>query len=207
MARAAGITTMWAAVDGKAEAVALNRAGGELFPKYFNTEIGLGQYPTTLVDDANAMATFAADGRRAGAHIVAQVTYGSRTTYRAEDQSEAAIDEGIAHNVAWALAQQPAGRLADGRQTSLAVGEWAYGGDSLKTANATAAGFAPQIALAVWVGNKGNEQPLTDRSGAAVTGASLPAAVYRQFLGSALGTARTDIDQPTLIGDPKAGNA
>ena len=50
-------------------------------------------------------------------------------------------------------------------------------------------------------------QPLLDKAGTAVTGTSLPAAVYRQFVGSALGTARTDIDRPELIGDPKAGNA
>jgi membrane peptidoglycan carboxypeptidase len=63
------------------------------------------------------------------------------------------------------------------------------------------------VAVAVWVGNKAEERPLIDRTGAPVTGATLPATVYRQFMGAALGTARTDIAQPPLIGDPKAGNA
>ncbi|WP_426511949.1 transglycosylase domain-containing protein [Dactylosporangium sp. McL0621] len=207
MARAAGVGTMWSAVDGKAEAVALDRPGNELFPKWFGPEMAFGQYPMTLTDQANVMATFAADGRRARPHLIASVTQGSRTTYRAPETADTGVDQAIARNVAWALTQQPAGRLADGRQTSLAVGDWPLGGDLNRPAHATAAGFAPQVAAAVWVGNKAEERPLIDRAGAPVTGATLPATVYRQFMGAALGTARTDIAQPPLIGDPKAGNA
>ncbi|WP_433086685.1 transglycosylase domain-containing protein [Dactylosporangium sp. CA-052675] len=207
MARALGAGTIWATVDGKAVAIRLDGPGDALSPRYFNTEVGYGQYPMTLSDQANVMATLAGDGKRARAHLIAAVTSGSRTTYRATELAEAGVDEAIARNVAWSLAQQPAGRLADGRQTSLAIGDWPLDGDLSKTAHATAAGFAPQVAVAVWVGNRAEERPLLDRSGAPVTGATLPAAVYRQFMGAALGTARSDIQQPVLLGDPKAGNA
>ncbi|MFI5912489.1 transglycosylase domain-containing protein [Dactylosporangium sp. NPDC051541] len=208
MARAAGIGTMWVnSRDGGSKAVPLDQPGKELFPEYFGTEIGYGQYPVKVIDEANAMATFAADGNRAKPHFIAQITYGSKTLYRATEQSEPAIDAPIAQNVAWAMTQQPAGRLADGRPTALAAGEWQFGADTSRTGNAMAAGFAPQVAVAVWVGNKTNEQPLVDKGGATITGTSLPAAIYRQFVSSALGTARTDIDQPALVGDPKAGNA
>ncbi|WP_433219302.1 transglycosylase domain-containing protein [Dactylosporangium sp. CS-047395] len=208
MARSLGVGTMWIMLkDGGPKAIALDQPGDRLYPQYFDAEAGLGQYPVPLLDQANTMATLAADGRRAKPHLIAQVTFGSRTTYRATDQVEAGVDESIARNVAWALTQQPAGKLADGRQTALAVGDWPYGKELTKTANAAAAGFAPQIAVAVWVGNKAEERPLVDRSGAPVTGTGLPAAIYRQFVGAALGTARTTIDQPPLLGDPKAGNA
>ncbi|GAA3456079.1 transglycosylase domain-containing protein [Dactylosporangium matsuzakiense] len=208
MARAAGIGTMWSPVaGGEPKATPLDKPGRALYPSRFGIEVGFGQYPVKLIDQASAMATFAAGGSRATTHFIAQITYGSKTLYRASDRAEPAIDAPIAQNVAWAMTQQPAGRLADGRPTALAAGEWPLTNDVNQNANAMAAGFAPQVAVAVWVGNKTNEQPLLDKAGTAVTGTSLPAAVYRQFVGSALGTARTDIDRPELIGDPKAGNA
>ncbi|GAA4257748.1 hypothetical protein GCM10022255_075780 [Dactylosporangium darangshiense] len=223
MARACGVGTMWAYEQDKLTPVPLDRAGKELAPKYFQAEIGLGQYPLTLADEANLMATFASGGKRATAHIVAEVSYAGQTRYHADEHTEAALDEGVARDVTWALAQQPAGRLADGRPTAAATGEWTlaptlaersqppgqFQVDLTKFAHASIAGFTPQLAVAVRVGNKGDEEHvLVDRTGARINATTMPAQIYRQFLAEALaGAPRFDVPQPLALGDPNTGNA
>ena len=52
-----------------------------MVPYRFDTVLGIGQYPVTVLDQANAMATFAAGGLRAQAHFVQQLTAGNRVVY------------------------------------------------------------------------------------------------------------------------------
>lgn len=219
MARACGAGTLWTRTGNEARAIPLEQATTDLYPRYFGTEIAFGSYPLTLTDEANVMATFAAGGRRADAHLIAEVSYGDRVAVRADERSAPAVDAPVVSNVTWALSRQPAGLLAGGRRTAAATGEWQVPRDpsvdpakappDLTTfAHAAIAGYTPQVAVAVWVGNKADERPLTDRTGAPVTGATLPAQIYRQFLAVAMaGVPHTDIVQPPPLGDPKAGNA
>ncbi|MFC7478798.1 hypothetical protein ACFQX7_00270 [Luedemannella flava] len=71
MARNAGIRDMWSYTGDERKRVDLRDAGADLTT--FGTEVGIGQYPVTVLDQANAMATFA-QGVRAEAHFVKQVT-------------------------------------------------------------------------------------------------------------------------------------
>jgi membrane peptidoglycan carboxypeptidase len=118
------------------------------------------------------------------------------------------LGEGQLNDLTWTLSQNPAGRLADGRPTAAVTGTWQM--RNLPSANSDAwiAGFTPQYGVAVWIGNRANEQPLKDRAGAPVTGATLPAQIYRAVLGEMLaGAPRWLVPAPAYTGNPNAGNA
>ena len=53
----------------------------DLAPSQFATTVGIGQYPVTVLDQAGAMATYAADGLRAQTHFVTQVIDGEDQVY------------------------------------------------------------------------------------------------------------------------------
>ncbi len=79
MARDAGIDTMW--TDNR-ERIDLHTADVyELTPRYFDLVLGIGQYPVTVLDQANSMATFAAGGLRARAHFVRTVSADGQLLY------------------------------------------------------------------------------------------------------------------------------
>ena len=63
MARDAGIDTMW--TDDRTPVDLRGVDANLLVPSRFGMILGIGQYPVTVLDQANAMATFAAGGLRA----------------------------------------------------------------------------------------------------------------------------------------------
>jgi membrane peptidoglycan carboxypeptidase len=83
MARKAGVDFMWANVEGQANPQRVELAGksAEELEKTFSTEVGIGQFGITVLDHANGMATFAADGKRARAHFVREVFEGDDRVY------------------------------------------------------------------------------------------------------------------------------
>ena len=72
-ARAAGIEAMWTAGTAEGPGQRYDLTGpsaADLTPEPFGSDVALGVYPVTVLDQANAMATFAAGGRRSAAHFV-----------------------------------------------------------------------------------------------------------------------------------------
>ena len=68
--------------------------------------VALGYAPVPTIDMANGYATFAAQGRRADWHVIAEVTdAGGETVYTAEDESERAFSADLASDVSYALRQ------------------------------------------------------------------------------------------------------
>lgn len=65
MARDAGIDTMW--TDERVPQELPSADLTQLVPSRFDLTLGIGQYPVSVLDQANAMATFAAGGLRARA--------------------------------------------------------------------------------------------------------------------------------------------
>jgi membrane peptidoglycan carboxypeptidase len=212
--RALGVEHLQATVPG---------AGGEAQPKmvdlrttknsdvvtYFGNEIGFGQYGVSVLDHANGLATFAAGGRRATARLVAEVRRSGTVVYREPNKT---VDSGLTKaqldNVTWTLSRNPAGRLDDGHHTAVTTGSWRLGHETDDLGNAWAAGYTDQYAVAVWVGNKGKEQPLKDKAGRPVTGATLPAGIYRSVMATVMaGKTWTEPVQPAPYGDPTLGNA
>ena len=216
MARAAGIDSMWVPESaGKArQRVDLRPSqGAAVSPKPFGTEVGLGDYPVTVLDQANGMATFAAGGLRSEAHFVLRVTkdyspvYGE--TLPTADQLRVLGQDEVA-DLTWTLSQNPAGQLPDGRPSATKTGVGQLRTSAVETAHAWIVGYTGNLAMAVWVGNEEIEFPLKDREGARVTGAGLPAGIYRTFMAAAhdrLGLPRIAFADPTFTGDATAGDA
>jgi membrane peptidoglycan carboxypeptidase len=198
-ARAAGITEMWATVDGKSQKVDLTRQDGRsVYPRYFNTEVALGQYPVTVLAHAGGMATFAARGVAARTHFLQEVWTDGKKTYGAAVRPTRipGFTEQMGDDLNAVLQGTPLHynlKMRDARPVAGAAGSWRLGatGDN---ANAWMAGYsaydpagpATGLAVAVWVGNKGQEQPIVDKGGSRIVGGSLPGVIWRDFLDDAL---------------------
>jgi membrane peptidoglycan carboxypeptidase len=113
------------------------------------------------------------------------------------------------NDLTWTLAQDPVGRLPDGWASAAKTGVGPLRTSQVDTAHAWIVGYTPNLAMAVWIGNAEMEFPLRDSLGARVTGAGLPADIYRAFLPAAqerLGLPRTAFAAPTFDGDAGAGD-
>ncbi|MGI5240654.1 transglycosylase domain-containing protein [Dactylosporangium sp. CA-139066] len=213
-ARAAGIGTMWATVNGTAQKVDLTTTTGrDVFPKYFGPEVALGQYPVTVLDQAGGMATFAARGAAARTHFLKEIWTDGRKTYAAPVRPVRipGFTEAMAADLSAALQGVPQHYNLtphDGRQVAGATGTWQLGPTS-DTGHAWMVGYtasdpghdAPGLAVAVWVGNKGPEQKIVDKDGHAIIGGSLPGQIWRDFLDGAL----TETNAPKATFPAKVG--
>ncbi|MFI5911791.1 transglycosylase domain-containing protein [Dactylosporangium sp. NPDC051541] len=197
VARAAGIDSMWATVDGKQQRVDLTKTdGNSAFPKLFNTEVAIGQYPVTVLDQAGGMATFAARGQAARTHFLKEVWAGGKKTY-SEAIRPARIPgftEQMSADLSAALQGTPQHYnlgQKDGRQTAGLAGTWPVG-PADDTAHAWMTGYtafsqqSPGLAVAVWVGNRAEEGKIVDKEGRTIVGGSLPGQIWRDFLDGAL---------------------
>jgi membrane peptidoglycan carboxypeptidase len=207
IARAAGIDEIW---DDTAKRHDLRtiESGREVIPQYLNTEIGIGQYRVSVADHANGMATFAARGARARAHLVATVSRDGAEIHR---ESTEAVPIGLTRaqvdDLTWVLSQNDAGPLVGGRPAATVDGMWRLPPDETEISDAWIAGYTPELAMAVWVGS-GDGQPLRHRNNARVTGLTMPAQIFRGLLAAALaGKPVTPFVAPRFTGDPDAGNA
>ncbi|MFF5225449.1 transglycosylase domain-containing protein [Dactylosporangium sp. NPDC000521] len=198
-ARAAGIASMWTYAGDRYQRIDLTKTpGNDAFPKYFNTEVGFGQYPVTVLDHAAGMATFANRGIATKTHFLKEVWTDGKKTFaevvrpvRIPGFTEAMADD--LSTVLQGVPQRYGLRTHDDRQLAGAAGAWqlAQTGDN---ANAWMAGYTASdpakksagLAVAVWVGNKAQEQKIVDRDGKPIIGGTLPGAIWRDFLDGAL---------------------
>jgi membrane peptidoglycan carboxypeptidase len=206
-AHAAGIGAMWipATADQAQQRRELPEEAGA-----FGPEVGLGEYPVTVVDQATAMATLAAGGVRHPAHFVRRVSKDFSTVYAESVAGERALAKEVVDDVSWTLSQSPSAKLPDGRASAAKTGVGLLRNSQVETAHAWIVGYSTQLAMAVWVGNEEMEFPLKDKEGARVTGASLPAGIYRTFMSAAhdrLGLSATSFGSPPFGGDTTAGDA
>jgi membrane peptidoglycan carboxypeptidase len=206
-AQAAGIRAMWLPGTPQRPPQRIDLPSSQSF----GSEVGLGEYPVTVLDQANAMATFAAGGVRHSAHFVRRVTKDSATLYtETAGEGERFLDQAAADDLSWTLSQSPSAKLPDGRSSAAKTGVGLLRDSQIETAHAWIVGYTTQLAMAVWVGNEEMEFPLKDTQGARVTGASLPAGIYRTFMSGAperLGLSATPFAPPTFTGDANAGDA
>jgi membrane peptidoglycan carboxypeptidase len=209
LARSAGIRAMWLP-----ETSETPRRRIDLQPDtpadQFGPEVALGRYPVTVVDQANGMATLAADGRRAAAHFVRSVQRHGETVYTERTATTRILDEAVAADVTWALSAEPAAVLPDGRPAAAKTGASPLRTSAVETAHAWIVGYTRNLAMAVWVGNEEIELPLRDKQGSRVLGSGLPARVFQAFLAEAhdrLGLPTVPFPTPAFGGDEAAGNA
>jgi membrane peptidoglycan carboxypeptidase len=189
----------------------VSRTGSQLTPAPFGPDVALGEYPVTVEDQANAMATLADGGLRATAHFVISARRNGRTVYTEPTKPPVrALSAAAVADVTWVMSQEPAGQLAGGRPSATKVGTLGLRDSPVETAHAWTIGFTGNLAMAVWVGNVEVELPLHDSNGAVVTGSGLPAQIYQTFMNStatALDLPVVNFPAPTFEGDASAGNA
>ncbi|HEX6873767.1 MAG TPA: transglycosylase domain-containing protein [Micromonosporaceae bacterium] len=214
MARDAGIRSMWTdsrtRIDFTAETDIASQGR-----QHFDTEVGFGQYPVTVLDHANGLATFAADGLPAQAHFVKSVAKAGAVIFRetlpAAGQPRV-LSEPQSRDLTYALSQTSSANLGNGWDSAGKTGTWQYAKSANENAHGWMVGFTKKLAAAVWVGNEKNEGPVRLKDGSKLFGANLPASIWRQFMTEATtkmglkNDASTRFAEPAWTGDASRGN-
>ncbi|WP_431974629.1 transglycosylase domain-containing protein [Micromonospora haikouensis] len=217
MAKQAGVTTMWRTDTDPAKAYDLTKTDPkDIAPSPFFHVVGYGQYPITVLDHANGVATFANQGVYNKAHFLYSVEKQNETTGKWEKVSSEKLDpkrrieKDVVADVTSVLKEYPGQvnhRLADGREATAKTGTWELKSDSSENGDAWMIGYTPQLATAVWVGNVQKRLPLKLKDGTRVSGANLPGAIWERFMNDALkGEPKKSFPPAANIGDPEAGN-
>jgi membrane peptidoglycan carboxypeptidase len=133
------------------------------------------------------MATFGAGGLRAEAHFVSTATRGARPVFT---ESVPAADKlrifpaSVNADLSYALSRSLAGGLTSidsGRRT----GVWTIPPLDVEPSDAWMLGYTSDLAMAVWVGNRKEVQPLKDKSGKLIYGGGLPNQIFTRVMQSA----------------------
>jgi membrane peptidoglycan carboxypeptidase len=186
MARDAGIDYMWS--DNGRQDLTKVKTMNEMFPSQFDYILGIGQYPVSVTDHANGIATFAADGVRAQAHFVKEVR-DSTNQLRFGEQlkvSKPLMNQQQIADLDFALSQIPSAKLPNlGWATAGKTGTWEWNQSESENAHAWMVGYTKKLAAAVWVGNEKEEKSLRDKSGGVVWGSGIPTNIWKAFMTNA----------------------
>ncbi|MFG3422209.1 transglycosylase domain-containing protein [Micromonospora sp. NPDC048063] len=221
MAADAGVTTMWRTDTDPAKAYDLTKTDPKkIAPSPFFHVVGYGQYPVTVLDHANGVATFANEGVYNKAHFLYSVEERDEITGKWKKiggeklTPKQRIEKDVVADVTSVLEQYPAQvnhRLEEGRKAASKTGTWEQKPDSPENGDAWMIGYTPQIATAVWVGNLQNRLPLKLKDGRRVSGSNLPGDIWERFMEEAHKTSddyreKKDFPPAANIGDPNSGN-
>ncbi|NUR26034.1 MAG: penicillin-binding protein, partial [Catenulispora sp.] len=220
MAEKAGVHTMWT-TDGAPVDLTKDMQGPQDRGP-FDREVGYGQYPITVLDHANGVATLANGGVYNKAHFVLKVEQKDPTTGQfkvAPGKGEKlapvnAIRRQVANDVTYAMEKVfddhgwPS--IAGGHQIAAKTGTWE--GATVKNgkvvassdnAHAWVVGFTKQAALAVWTGNVVGETPVDDpKTGKTISSGTAPYRIWNQiFQNYSKGTDKLKLADPSHVGD------
>ncbi|MGH3682419.1 MAG: transglycosylase domain-containing protein, partial [Natronosporangium sp.] len=187
-AKDAGIRSM--TPDGEQAATDLTaHEAGEVAPSTFFHHVAFGQYPITPLDHASGMATMAARGVHYEPHFVASVEEKVNgewvQTHGDKINGEQRVEQQYADAITGVLSTVPGiGNFAleGGRPAAAKTGTWEHpdGGNR----DAWVVGYTPQIAAAVWVGDRKNGA-IKDGAGQDIGSGGLPARIWQQFMNDA----------------------
>ena len=200
MARDAGIDNIWN--DPLTRIDMRTTEPGTAMTQGIATEVGIGQYPVTVLDQANAMATFAAGGIRARAHFVRTVSYGDQLVYGETLPSPdvpRVLEPAQIADLTYALTQ-----ASGDADLAMKTGTWEFNQSVGENAHAWSIGYTGALATAVWVGNKADEQALIDKEGNTIWGSTLPTQILREVVERThqqLGLNPADFPPPAFGGD------
>jgi membrane peptidoglycan carboxypeptidase len=150
----------------------------------------LGPYPVSPLTMAASYAAFAADGRYCQPTPFVSVTRDGQQVAVPGPQCSQAVTPDVARTVTRALEAV----ITEGTGTMAAIGRPAAGKTGTTDDHAATwfAGYTPQVATAVWVGNPdGTTHPMTDvvvagRRYAPVNGGSIAAPIWRDVMSAAV---------------------
>ncbi|GAA4250446.1 transglycosylase domain-containing protein [Dactylosporangium darangshiense] len=205
----AGIDSMWANQPGQADPVRVDLRGvsGQDVAPRFSNEVGIGQYPVTVLDHANGMATFAAAGKRADAHFVRSVSKRGDEVYTEKlSQRDIGLDQERINELNWTLRQVDAAKLPNGWDSAGKTGTWQRGDSLEENAHTWMVGYTRPLAAAVWLGTTDGKALVTKDGKYDVYGATYPGAIWRQFMVDATAALKLDKNafrfaQPTFAED------
>jgi membrane peptidoglycan carboxypeptidase len=210
MARDAGVDYMWTD-DRVRQELYKTREMSTMTPGKFDIILGIGQYPISVTDHANGLATFAAGGLRAQAHFVAKVMDGDRIVYGEtlpKPNQPRILNQQQINDLTYALSKVGSAKLKTniGWDTAGKTGTWEYNGRTDQNAHAWMVGFTKKIATAVWVGNEKDEQAIKDKSNSTIWGSGIPASIWQKFMIDAMKAMNpkkenTKFNPPNFIGN------
>ncbi|WP_281905984.1 transglycosylase domain-containing protein [Phytohabitans aurantiacus] len=217
-ARDAGITLMKDTATGKVHDIA-KADPKTVAPKYFDIQVGFGQYPVTVLDHANGVATLANRGNFVKAHFIEKVEKRNPATGKYDRvpgsgekiKSVRKFDEAEIDNINSVLKQIPGSvgnGLAGGREAIGKTGTWELD-DSGKGASGDAwmVGATHQVAAAVWVGTSGARRAIKEPGGGSMSGGGTPATIWELFMEQVhkdLDLERESFAARKNIGDPNS---
>lgn len=195
----AGIETLWNSQDRRVDlrqADLSNLSGEGIGP-----ELGIGQYAVTVLDQANAMATFAAGGLRADAHFIRAVRQGDAVAF-----TETLPGSGDARVLTDVQSADLTYTLNDGQLEGVAskTGAWELAANSSDNGDAWSIGYTSALAAAVWIGNRGEALPLVDSNGRKIYGSGLPRSILAAVIAQTqteLGLHPAPFPAPAFTGD------
>jgi membrane peptidoglycan carboxypeptidase len=136
-----------------------------------------------VLDHANGMATFAADGRRAQAHFVREVTHrGARVYAEQLVQSDIGLTPAQIDELTWTLSQVPSAHLPNGWDAAGKTGTWQAGDSTSRNAHTWMVGYTRALAVAVWLGTTDGAPLRTVDESDDVYGSTHAAPIWQQFM-------------------------
>jgi membrane peptidoglycan carboxypeptidase len=184
-ARDAGIDWMW---DGSFQRMDLRTVDpasltGPSSAAHLTDDLGLGRYAITVLDNANGMATLAANGHRSQVHFVREVLQAGTPVYTESlVTTKLGLTDGQFADLDAALGANAAGHFSDQWQTAAKAGEWADTGVPGQNSDVWTVGYTKVLATAVWVGSATGKPLVGARSGAGVDGAEVASPIFQQYL-------------------------
>jgi len=166
VARDLGITALWTDEGVRVDLTTADLSAADL---PFGFEVGIGQYPVTVLDQAAAMAALAIGGVKAPTHFVREVRKGDEVLF-VEPMS---TGKTVLPPEQLAALTDALTALTGGARLAVMGGTWEYAGGP-GTSDAWSVGFTPELGIAVWVGNRGDSHPLIDKEGVPIIGPVLP---------------------------------
>jgi penicillin-binding protein 1A len=190
---------------GPDKAAALAHAAGITSDLPVEPSITLGAGDVSPLELADAYLTFARDGERVEPFAIAKVQApDGRTLFDATPKTSQAMKPDTAHLVDYVLQQV----IDRGTGTGAKLDRPVAGktGTTENSGDAWFAGYAPDYAAVVWMGYpESNDRPMDNVHGITVTGGTLPAQIWQQFMAAALADVPPDKfpDPPlTLLAPP-----
>jgi membrane peptidoglycan carboxypeptidase len=220
MAKAMGVEHLWDN-DGKRFDLDNYTTAAQLkdLDSHFGTEVAIGQFGTTVLDNASGVATIAARGIQTQTHFVETVYQGANVVYK-----EAFKQTNLANSPVHLTPQEvddetyamttvikgTKNALANGRVAAAKTGTWQLG-QTKNNSQAWYAGFTPQVATVVHIGSRdpknlkiqyyNSSHKLMD-----MNGADLPGTIWKKYMDTVLKSdPKKTFPQAKHVGDAQKG--